>query len=108
MIPNYAFIFNTQHFQNPFLVHISQRTRTNLTLVRRYEPNVIYCPHEMDNIVKSILYNRDMFKIRSLVKKELFCLLKQRSRNQFCEGDLCDIVVCSIIKNKLLQKGIGK
>ena len=95
----YAFIYDTPNFPNPFLVHISRKTRTDLAMVQCYEPNVIYCPKQMNNILKSILYDLDIFKFRSLVKNELFFLLKEKDISQFSEAFLCDIFVSSIIKN---------
>lgn len=38
----------------------------------------------------------------------MFLLLKEKSTNQFCKAELCDIVICSIIKHGLLEKALTK
>ena len=102
--PKYVFIYNTPNFPNPFLVHISRKTKTDLSLVRRYEPNIIFCPTEMNTILNSIFYDKDLFQIRPIVKNGLFLLLKENSSITYREIDLCNVAISLIIKNELFEK----
>jgi hypothetical protein len=57
-----SFIVNVQCLPDPFLVDMSRRTKTERKTVEFYEPNVLYCPREMEPILKAILDDGELFK----------------------------------------------
>ena len=85
-------------------MHICRKTKTDLALVRRYEPNIILCPREMDNIIHNILYDSKLHHIKSVVKEFFFRMVLNKEHKQLTEDDLHDIAISSMIEYTLLEK----
>jgi hypothetical protein len=68
---HFAFIVNSKHLPNPFLVEMSRRTATQPKDLKLYEPNVLYCPRAMEPILTAIIDDRELFENYRHVVKEV-------------------------------------
>jgi hypothetical protein len=67
---HFAFIVNIKRLPDPFLVELSRRTKTAKRNVEFYEPNVLYCPPEMEPILQALLDDNSLFKHHRHIVKE--------------------------------------
>jgi hypothetical protein len=58
---HFAFIVNVNCLPDPFLVEISRRMGTERKTMELYEPNMLYCPREMEPILQAILDDGELF-----------------------------------------------
>jgi hypothetical protein len=98
---HFAFIVNVNCLPDPFLVEISRRTKTERKTVEFYEPNVIYCPREMEPILQAILDDGELFRNhRQVVKQAMVSSIKSTS-DPSCE--MQELAVTAIINSEILK-----
>jgi hypothetical protein len=110
MINNYsgqylAFIVNVNCLPDPFLVDISRRTKTERKTVEFYEPNVIYCPREMEPILQAILDDGELFRNHQhVVKQAMVSSIKSTSDpSNFKYSEIQELAVTAIIDSEILK-----
>jgi hypothetical protein len=102
---HFAFIVNVNCLPDPFLVEISRRTKTERKTVEFYEPNVIYCPREMEPILQAILDDGELFRNhRQVVKQAMVSSIKSTSDpSNFKYSEMQELAVTAIIDSEILK-----
>jgi hypothetical protein len=78
----FAFIVNVKRHPDPFLVEMSRRTNLQRMTMRFYEPNILYCPPEMEPILVAILDKPELKSLREVVKVAMVSILKEKGDHQ--------------------------
>jgi hypothetical protein len=102
---HFAFIVNVNCLPDPFLVEISRRTKTERKMVEFYEPNVIYCPREMEPILQAILDDGELFRNhRQVVKQAMVSSIKSTSNpSNFKYSEMQELASTAIIDSEILK-----
>jgi hypothetical protein len=100
---HFAFIENVNCLPDPFLVEMSRRTKTKRKTVEFYEPNVLYCPREMEPILQAILDDGELFKNhRQVVKKAMVATIKSSvNSSNLLYSELQELAVNAIIDSEI-------
>jgi hypothetical protein len=103
---HFAFIVNVKCLPDPFLVEMSRRTKTERKTVEFYEPNVLYCPKEMEPILQAILDDGELFRNHRQVVKQVMVATINRTPNpsSLLFHELQELAVTAIIDSELSKK----
>ena len=103
---HFAFIVNVKCLPDPFLVEISRRTKTERKTVEFYEPNVLYCPREMEPILKAILDDGELFKNHRQVVKQMMVSTIQSTPNpsSLKYSEMQELAVTAIIDSEISKQ----
>lgn len=58
----YCFLLNADGFPCPFLLEMSRRTQLGYTSVSYYDPDVLYCSYEMNEVIDQLQDNSEFFR----------------------------------------------
>jgi hypothetical protein len=105
---HFAFIVNVECLPDPFLVEISRRTKTERKTVEFYEPNVLYCPREMEPILKAILDDGELFKNhRQVVKKTMVSTMQSTPNPSSLKYiEMQELAMTAIIDSEISKRSL--
>ena len=103
---HFAFIVNVNCLPDPFLVEISRRMGTERKTMELYEPNMLYCPREMEPILQAILDgDGELFKNhRQVVKQAMLSSIKSTpDLPNLKYSKMQELAVTAIINSEILK-----
>jgi hypothetical protein len=103
---HFAFIVNVNCLPDPFLVKISRRMKTERKTVEFYEPNVLYCPSEMEPILQAILDDGKLFKNhRQVVKQAMVSSIKSTTDpSNLRYSEMQELAMTAIIDSEIVKQ----
>ena len=89
-------------------VNISRRTKTEQNTVEFYEPNVLYCPREIEPILQAILDNGELFKNHpQVVRQAMVSTIKSTTDpSNLKYSEMQELAVTAIIESEISKRTI--